>query len=123
LPSLTRIAQFAGTNIGTSILLTRIIQAWQSIHVLTGTPISDRNFWGTVYAMVIGVNFGAFSVAFSASLAGLLWRDILKQKFVHVRARDFVSVNAPIVAFTMVVGMSVLLGQVYVVRGEGKYNV
>lgn len=71
--------------------------------------------------MVIGVNYGAFSVAFSASLAGLLWRDILSQKFVHVRSRDFVRVNLPIIAITMVVGMSVLLGQVYVVRSNAPY--
>ena len=71
--------------------------------------------------MVIGVNYGAFSVAFSASLAGLLWRDILGQKFIFVRSRDFLRVNLPIIGITMVVGMVVLLGQVYVVRGNGPY--
>jgi Na+/H+ antiporter NhaD/arsenite permease-like protein len=114
--------QFAGTNIGTSILLSRIIQAWQNIHTINGTPISDRNFWASVYAMVIGVNYGAFSIAFSASLAGLLWRDILRQKFIHVRSRDFVLVNLPIIVFTMVIGMSVLLGQIYIVRTNSSYN-
>jgi Na+/H+ antiporter NhaD/arsenite permease-like protein len=88
---------------------------------VNGTSISDRNFWATVYSMVIGVNYGAFSVAFSASLAGLLWRDILGQKYVHVRSRDFVRVNLPIISITMIVGMSVLLGQVYVVRGDSPY--
>jgi Na+/H+ antiporter NhaD/arsenite permease-like protein len=88
---------------------------------MNGTPISDRNFWASVYAMVIGVNYGAFSIAFSASLAGLLWRDILGQKFIHVRSRDFVWVNLPIIVFTMVIGMLVLLGQIYMVRTNSPY--
>ncbi|KAJ4328627.1 hypothetical protein N0V84_000986 [Fusarium piperis] len=67
------LCNFSGTNIGTTILLSRIIQAWQKIHDRNGTAISDRNFWGTVYSMALGVNYGAFSTAFSASLAGLLW--------------------------------------------------
>jgi Na+/H+ antiporter NhaD/arsenite permease-like protein len=114
--------QFAGTNIGTAILLSRIIQAWQDIHLVNSTSISNRTFWATVYSMVIGVNYGAFSVAFSASLAGLLWRDILRRKFIHVRSRDFVRYNLPIIAITMVVGCSVLAGQVYVVRDGRPYD-
>lgn len=72
--------------------------------------------------MVIGVNYGAFSIAFSASLAGLLWRDILDQKFIHVRSRDFVRLNLPIIVITMVVGCSVLIGQVYIVRDSSSYT-
>jgi Na+/H+ antiporter NhaD/arsenite permease-like protein len=71
--------------------------------------------------MVIGVNYGAFSVAFSASLAGLLWRDILEQKFIHVRSRDFVRVNLPIITITMVVGCAALVAQVYIVRDSSPY--
>jgi Na+/H+ antiporter NhaD/arsenite permease-like protein len=88
---------------------------------MNGTPISNRTFWATVYSMVIGVNYGAFSVAFSASLAGLLWRDILQQKFIHVRSRDFVRINLPIIAITMIVGCTVLIGQVYIVRDASPY--
>jgi hypothetical protein len=33
--------------------------------------------------MALGVNYGAFSAAFSASLAGLLWRDIFGQQANH----------------------------------------
>jgi Na+/H+ antiporter NhaD/arsenite permease-like protein len=72
--------------------------------------------------MIIGVNYGAFSIAFSASLAGLLWRSILDQKYIHVRSRDFVWVNLPIITVTMIVGCTVLLGQIYIVRDDSPYN-
>ncbi|KAF7929467.1 uncharacterized protein EAE98_005385 [Botrytis deweyae] len=116
------LSNFAGTNIGTTILLCRIIQAWQEIHRDNGLPISDRTFWGTVYSMAVGVNYGAFSTAFSASLAGLLWRDILARKHIHVRRLDFARVNLPIIAISMAVGCAVLVGQIYVVRGNGRYD-
>lgn len=75
-----------------------MIQAWQKIHYVQNIPISDRTFWGTVYGMALGVNYGAFSTAFSASLAGLLWRDILARKHIRVRRLDFARVNLPIIA-------------------------
>ncbi|KAH7086332.1 hypothetical protein FB567DRAFT_68131 [Paraphoma chrysanthemicola] len=115
------LCNFAGTNIGTTILLSRVIQSWQEIHKQNGLPISDRTFWGTVYSMAIGVNYGAFSLAFSASLAGMLWRDILGRKHIRVGGLEFARVNLPIIAITMVVGLTVLIGQIYVVRSEGPY--
>jgi Na+/H+ antiporter NhaD/arsenite permease-like protein len=114
--------QFAGTNIGTTILICRVLQAWQAIHKANGLPISDRTFWGTVYSMAIGVNYGAFSVAFSASLAGLLWRDILTRKFIHVSRMEFARNNLPIIAVSMTVGCAVLVGEVYIMRGTGPYD-
>ena len=50
--------------------------------------------------MALGVNYGAFSAAFSASLAGLLWRDILDRKHIRVRRLEFARVNLPIIAVT-----------------------
>ncbi|KAG5302464.1 arsenite efflux transporter ArsB-like [Histoplasma capsulatum G186AR] len=116
------LCNFAGTNIGTTILLSRVIQAWQKIHEVNQTPISDRTFWATVYSMAIGVNYGAFSTAFSASLAGLLWRDILARKHIRVRSLDFARVNLPIIAIAMAVGLSVLIGEVYIVRDNTPYK-
>ncbi|KAL4874350.1 hypothetical protein BJY04DRAFT_17532 [Aspergillus karnatakaensis] len=116
------LCNFAGTNIGTTILLSRVVQTWQEIHRANGIPISDRTFWATVYSMAIGVNYGAFSTAFSASLAGLLWRDILARKHIHVRSLDFAVVNAPIIAISMVVGLAVLIGEVYVMRDTTPYD-
>jgi Na+/H+ antiporter NhaD/arsenite permease-like protein len=72
--------------------------------------------------MAIGVNYGAFSAAFSASLAGLLWRDILARKHIHVRSLDFTRVNLPIIAIAMAVGLAVLVGEVYVVRDNKPYD-
>lgn len=114
--------QFAGTNIGTTILLCRIIQAWQEIHRLNLLPITNRTFWGTVYSMAIGVNYGAFSTAFSASLAGLLWRDILARKHIRVRGLDFARVNLPIIAISMMVGLAVLVGEIYIVRNTEAHD-
>ena len=72
--------------------------------------------------MALGVNYGAFSAAFSASLAGLLWRDILGRKHIHVHSLDFARVNLPIIAISMVVGCVVLVGQVYVMRDHTPYQ-
>jgi Na+/H+ antiporter NhaD/arsenite permease-like protein len=72
--------------------------------------------------MAIGVNYGAFSAAFSASLAGLLWRDILGRKHIHVRRLEFARVNLPIIAIAMTVGLVVLVGQVYIMRDNSPYD-
>ncbi|KAE8452222.1 hypothetical protein EG329_001689 [Mollisiaceae sp. DMI_Dod_QoI] len=116
------LCNFAGTNIGTTILLCRVIQSWQQIHRENGSPITNRTFWATVYSMALGVNYGAFSAAFSASLAGLLWRDILAKKHIHVRRLEFARVNLPIIAIAMAVGCTVLVGEVYIMRDESPYN-
>lgn len=72
--------------------------------------------------MALGVNYGAFSTSFSASLAGLLWRDILMRKHIRVRSLDFARVNLPIIAIAMVVGCLTLLGEVYIIRKNVPYN-
>lgn len=71
--------------------------------------------------MALGVNYGAFSTAFSASLAGLLWRDILARKHIHVKGHEFARVNFPIIAISMAVGCLVLVGEVYIVRDNSPY--
>lgn len=110
------LCNFAGTNIGTTILLCRVVQKWVAINADQGTFIPQRTFWATVYSMAVGVNYGAFSTAFSASLAGLLWRDILARKEIKVRALDFAWINLSTIALTMVVGLVVLIGEVYLTR-------
>lgn len=72
--------------------------------------------------MALGVNYGAFSTAFCASLAGLLWRDILGRRGIHIRARDFARFNVPIITIAMAVGCTVLIGEVYITRNTGPYN-
>ncbi|KAK9416913.1 putative Citrate transporter-like domain-containing protein [Seiridium unicorne] len=99
------LCNFAGTNIGTTILLSRVIQAWVAINDISGRTISERTFWATVYAMALGVNYGAFSTAFSASLAGLLWRDILARKHIRVKSLDFARSWAGFAIFDLGCGM------------------
>lgn len=72
--------------------------------------------------MALGVNYGAFSAAFSASLAGLLWRDILARKHIRARSLDFARVNLPIIAIAMTVGCVVLIGQIYITRDQSPYD-
>ncbi|KAH8922435.1 hypothetical protein BT69DRAFT_1263406 [Atractiella rhizophila] len=108
------LCNFAGTNIGASILLSRILQSW-----LASNQVSDRNRDAAIYALTLGVNYGAFSAVFSASLAGLLWRDILRRKYIHVRRLDFARINLPIIAICMTVGLSILTAEVYIIK-DGK---
>jgi Na+/H+ antiporter NhaD/arsenite permease-like protein len=68
--------------------------------------------------MALGVNYGAFSTALSASLAGLLWQNILAKKHIRVRRLDFARVNLPIIAIAMTVGCTVLIGEIYIIRDE-----
>ncbi|KAJ7507272.1 hypothetical protein B0H11DRAFT_2219100 [Mycena galericulata] len=62
----------AGTNIGATILLTKIVRA------TPGLPPDTTRAAGV--ALAVASNIGAVSFTFSASLAGLLWKTILKQK-------------------------------------------
>ena len=72
--------------------------------------------------MALGVNYGAFSMAFSASLAGLLWRDILRRKHIQVKRLDFARVNLPIIAIAMAIGCATLIIQIYAVRHNKPYD-
>lgn len=81
-------------------------------------PLGNRTKWATIYSMALGVNYGAFSIAFSASLAGLLWRDILSRKHISVRGLEFARVNLPIISTAMTIGLAVLTGEVYLFRSD-----
>jgi Na+/H+ antiporter NhaD/arsenite permease-like protein len=73
--------------------------------------------------MAIGVNYGAFSISFGASLAGLLWRDSLYRKHIRVRRLDFARVNLPLIAFAMAVACTILVGEVYIVRDDTPHRI
>ena len=102
--------------------MSRVIQAWTEIHAINHEPITDRTFWATVYSLALGVNYDAFSTAISASLAGLLWRDILGKKHIKVRPLEFAKVNLPIIALAMTVGCVVLVAEVYIIRDTKPYH-
>jgi Na+/H+ antiporter NhaD/arsenite permease-like protein len=76
---------------------------------------------GTIYALAIGVNYGAFALPFSASLAGLLWRKGLAENGTRVGRLEFVRVNLPLIVFYMVVSCAVLVGEVYIVRNSSPH--
>ena len=109
--------QLCGTNIGATILLARVLQDWISSSAAGSTNPRTRD--GAIFALAVGSNYGAFTLTFSASLAGLLWRQILREKGIHVRARQFLLLNAPIAAVAMTASSVVLVGQVYIVHRDG----
>ncbi|KZT03924.1 uncharacterized protein LAESUDRAFT_744420 [Laetiporus sulphureus 93-53] len=103
-----------GTNIGATILLARVIQLWAS----NDGPVDVRTKEGAIYALALGSNYGAFTLTFSASLAGLLWHRILQQKGIHVRPRQFLMLNLPISIIAMTCSAAILLAQIYVIHGQ-----
>ena len=88
------LCNLAGTNIGATILLTKVVRA-------AALPY-DANRAAAI-ALAVASNIGAVSFTFSASLAGLLWQNILTQKGIPVRQRDFAIWNLlPLLAMTAV---------------------
>lgn len=100
-----------GTNIGATILLARVLQDW-----LSSGDVDPRTREGAIYALAIGSNYGAFSLTFSASLAGLLWRQILRQKGIHVRGLQFLTLNLPVSFVAILASTGVLVGQEYILH-------
>ncbi|KAH9042799.1 hypothetical protein EDB85DRAFT_1917085 [Lactarius pseudohatsudake] len=107
------LCNICGTNIGTTILLARVVQEWQSSMEAVPTGVQ----YASVYGLAIGSNYGAFTLTFSASLAGMLWRDILRQKGIHVRGWQFAGLNVGTFLVASVASGAVLIGQTLVVHG------
>lgn len=112
------VPQICGTNIGATILLARVLQDW--IASSSASSLNPRTHDGAIFALAIGSNYGAFTLTFSASLAGLLWRQILRDKGIHVRPLQFLLLNAPIALVAMLASSAVLVGQVYVTHQNDK---
>ncbi|KAL0959091.1 hypothetical protein HGRIS_014389 [Hohenbuehelia grisea] len=86
------LCNLSGTNIGATILLTKVVRA------AALPPSSDR---AGAIALAVASNIGAVSFTFSASLAGLLWRAILKQKGILITQTEFAKWNVlPILVMT-----------------------
>ncbi|KAI6044614.1 hypothetical protein EDC04DRAFT_2865840 [Pisolithus marmoratus] len=101
----------AGTNIGATILLTKIVNA---------AALPSHSTRAAAIALAVASNIGAVSFTFSASLAGLLWKDILAQKEITVRQRDFAYWNCfPLLVMT-VMGLAVVCAEMAVLyRSSG----
>ena len=103
-----------------------MLQVWADMHNNNNTTnnnkLSDRTYWGAVYALAIGVNYGAFSLVFGSSLAGLGWQKDLQRQHIWVRRKDFARDNLPFIVIAMAVSCTVLVGEVYIVRsGDTPY--
>jgi Na+/H+ antiporter NhaD/arsenite permease-like protein len=99
------LCNLSGTNIGATILLTKVVRA-------AALPYqADR---AAAIALAVASNIGAVSFTFSASLAGLLWRAILKQKGITVKQTYFACWNSlPLLAMTAV-GLGVVSAEMAV---------
>ena len=101
----------SGTNIGATILLTKIVNtaALSYVPPSSGPEVNINAFLrSAAIALAVASNIGAVSFTFSASLAGLLWRQILSQKDIIVAQTTFAKWNlAPVLVMT-VVGLAVV---------------
>ncbi|KAJ2914963.1 hypothetical protein MD484_g5460, partial [Candolleomyces efflorescens] len=86
------LCNISGTNIGATILLTKIIRA---------SDFSESTARAAAVSLAVASNIGAVSFTFSASLAGLLWVAILKDKGITIKQWKFAMWNAlPLFAMT-----------------------
>ncbi|BFZ56010.1 hypothetical protein PYCC9005_003052 [Savitreella phatthalungensis] len=101
----------AGTNILSTILVTKLLQQ-------APQALDDRRMRAASIALAVGSNVGAINAVFSASLAGLLWRTILRQKAIHMRTRDFARWNMGILPIVSFVGLCIVWAEVAVYYGK-----
>lgn len=101
------LCNLAGTNIGATILLTKVVRGAQF------DPHTDR---AAAVALAVASNIGAVSFTFSASLAGLLWKEILRQKGVKIGQRAFAMWNALPLAVMTAVGVGIVSAEMEVLK-------
>ncbi|KAF9646199.1 hypothetical protein BDM02DRAFT_3156650 [Thelephora ganbajun] len=107
------LCNICGTNIGATIFAARVLEVWIA---RMGNTLDPKQRDAAIYSLAIASNYGAFTFTICASLAGLLWRDILKQKGINVRQWQFCKLNLPLVIVSMVASSAVLIGEMYVVH-------
>ena len=107
----------SGTDIGATMLLTKIVNtaALSYVPPSSGPEVNIEAFLrSAAVALAVASNIGAVSFTFSASLASLLWRQILLQKEINIAQRTFAKWNlVPVVVMT-VVGLAVVSGEMSV---------
>ncbi|GAA5911579.1 hypothetical protein JCM5296_005253 [Sporobolomyces johnsonii] len=101
-----------GTNIGATILFVEILRSssFTSAPHVAADPLILR---GAIYSLALASNLGAFSWTVSASLAGLLWTSILKQKGISVSGRSFAAFNLPVLVVLQSIASAVVLLECY----------
>ena len=96
----------AGTNIGATILLTKVV------HAAPNFPASSTR--AAAIALAVASNIGAVSFTFSASLAGLLWKSITREKGINIEQSTFAFWNClPLLVMT-VVGLAVVTAEMQI---------
>ena len=93
----------AGTNIGATILLTKVV------HAAPNFPAGSTR--AAAIALAVASNIGAVSFTFSASLAGLLWKSILGQKGIHIKQSTFAFWNCLPLAAMTAVGLGIVTAE------------
>ncbi|KAF9444897.1 hypothetical protein P691DRAFT_762994 [Macrolepiota fuliginosa MF-IS2] len=99
------LCNIAGTNIGATIFLTKII------HQANFDVPAEK---GAAIALAVASNIGAVSFTFSASLAGLLWKNILEQKGIKVKQWEFAKWNSLPLAVMTAVGLAIVCAEMAV---------
>jgi Na+/H+ antiporter NhaD/arsenite permease-like protein len=100
------LCNFAGTNIGATIMLTKIVRA--------APGFSNQSTRAAAIALAVASNIGAVSFTFSASLAGLLWKTILLQKGIKVKQGTFAFWNLLPLAVMTTVGLGIVSAEMAV---------
>jgi len=109
------LCNFGGTNIGSTILLTKVMQ---SPAFLQGLPNNkDLILKAGMYSVAYGSNLGALGGTFAASLAGLLWLTILSHHGIHITRWQFALWCAVAVLPAVGAGLGVLLIQLLYFKG------
>ena len=106
----------SGTNIGATILMTKIVRAAALSYVppSSGGVNIQAFLRSAAIALAVASNIGAVSFTFSASLAGLLWKQILIQKWKPISQTTFAKWNlCPILVMTAV-GLAVVSAEMAV---------
>ncbi|KAA1074107.1 hypothetical protein PGT21_010486 [Puccinia graminis f. sp. tritici] len=102
---------FMGTNIGATILMVNVISDRQ--FRLNERVVEDpRILRSAIFATAMSSNIGAFSLTIPSSLAGLLWHQILQQKSILIRNRDFLGWNLLPVLVLSLVSLSIVFVEV-----------
>ncbi|RXW15915.1 hypothetical protein EST38_g9935 [Candolleomyces aberdarensis] len=86
------LCNISGTNIGATILFTKIVRA---------SAFPERTARAASVSLAVASNIGAVSFTFSASLTGLLWEAVLKDKGITIKQWKFAMWNTlPLLAMT-----------------------
>ncbi|KAH9476203.1 hypothetical protein JR316_0011774 [Psilocybe cubensis] len=108
------LCNLSGTNIGATILLTKVVRS----ALVSAPPDSDVNLEAfsraAGIALAVASNIGAVSFTFSASLAGLLWKQILNQKGIFIKQTTFAWWNLAPLAVMTGVGLAVVCAEMAV---------